>query len=290
MMGRHLLRRRSESGQAAVESAIVFPGMIFMLLGILQLTMMQQARLMTEFAAYQAARAGIVNSLRKADMVLAAEMALIPTRPSIPYSDSLLGSLGLGGLPDDLLKIAEQALIVHKVLNPLSKSFFDKEVISVDILNPTKADFNGKDEIEFDATQDGFAVRRQSQLTIRLTYFFPLRIPFANWLLFESWLAAQGGIKLVGWDPAHPKINYGSGPLSVGIEWPADVRLAMELQGNKTPNCYNGISSGTMTRLAIWAATGNFYFPLVTTHTMRMQSNPFNTDGLLDSPPDCSGG
>ena len=43
-----------------VESAIVMPLMVFIILGVIQLSMIQHARIMTEYAAYNAARAGIV--------------------------------------------------------------------------------------------------------------------------------------------------------------------------------------------------------------------------------------
>ena len=70
---------QGESGQAAVESAIVMPLMVFFCLGIIQLTMLQQAKLMTEYAAYQAARAGIVWNGNNERMHDAAIVALLPT-------------------------------------------------------------------------------------------------------------------------------------------------------------------------------------------------------------------
>src|SRR5688500_4861563 len=68
-----------QSGQAAVESALVLPLMVFMVLGILQLTLIQQAKLMTEYAAYQAARAGSVWNGSAERMHDAALVALLPT-------------------------------------------------------------------------------------------------------------------------------------------------------------------------------------------------------------------
>ena len=58
------LRRlwRDEDGQALVEGALVLPAMTFLVIGIIQLVMIQHARVMTEYAAYQAVRAGIVHN------------------------------------------------------------------------------------------------------------------------------------------------------------------------------------------------------------------------------------
>ena len=57
--------RRRDSGQALVESALTLPLLVFMVLGTLQLFMMLHARIMTQYAAYKAVRAGsLVSSSR----------------------------------------------------------------------------------------------------------------------------------------------------------------------------------------------------------------------------------
>jgi len=50
----------SEDGQAIAEAAIVLPGMVFLLLAAVQLTQLQQARILADSAAFAAARTGIV--------------------------------------------------------------------------------------------------------------------------------------------------------------------------------------------------------------------------------------
>src|SRR5256885_13708138 len=69
----------NDSGQAAVESALVLPLMVFFALGVIQLTMVQHAKIMTEYAAYQAVRAGIVWNGNNERMHDAALFALLPT-------------------------------------------------------------------------------------------------------------------------------------------------------------------------------------------------------------------
>ncbi|MBW2736085.1 MAG: pilus assembly protein [Deltaproteobacteria bacterium] len=75
--------RQDESGQAVVESAIVIPLMTFVILGILQLVMVQHARIMTEYAAFNSARAGIVWNADKRVMENAAIIALLPTHDGL---------------------------------------------------------------------------------------------------------------------------------------------------------------------------------------------------------------
>ena len=54
--------RKGEQGQALVEAAFILPAMIFLLLLTIQLTQLQQARIMAEYAAFSAARTGIVKN------------------------------------------------------------------------------------------------------------------------------------------------------------------------------------------------------------------------------------
>src|SRR5258705_9102744 len=87
-----------ERGQAAIETALVMPLMIFFTLGIIQLAMVQQARLMTEYAAYQAARAGIVWNANNERMHDAAVFALLPTMA--------IGEKKAGNRPEDWERVA----------------------------------------------------------------------------------------------------------------------------------------------------------------------------------------
>src|SRR4051794_41076235 len=68
----------TQSGQAAVESAIVLPLFVFLILGILQLGLMHQARLMTKYAAYKAVRAGSLHNANVDEMEKAALAVLLP--------------------------------------------------------------------------------------------------------------------------------------------------------------------------------------------------------------------
>src|SRR5207302_6028836 len=66
---------RADTGQAAVETAITLPVTLFMVLGVIQLSMLQQGRLMAQYAVYKAARAGSLNHgdcLRMRDSAVAA--------------------------------------------------------------------------------------------------------------------------------------------------------------------------------------------------------------------------
>lgn len=235
----------SESGQAMVETAIVMPTLVFTILGILQLTMMQQASLMLEYAAYNAARTGIVWNMDDDRMERAALISLLPT-------------LGKCDTVANLAATAAQGFIIDTVLNKIGLP----EVVKVDVLNPKKSDFGGKKEIEMDAVSETLAARRKTQLTVRVTYMFQMRIPFANWIIWESWWASRVGANLRKWDKA--------GQVNPMPFWDY-------LRTPDTSSCpYDGLTKNTMRKLALAAKFAGIYvIPMVTTHTMRMQSNPF---------------
>ncbi|MGC4116619.1 MAG: pilus assembly protein [Myxococcales bacterium] len=260
------MRRKpwNQDGQAAVESAIVFPLGVFMMLGIIQLTLIQQSRLMLEYAAFNAARAGVVWNGEPAKMERAAIISLLPTLPSLPFVDD-----------GQKIRVDEPELLLKRYLfirgaNTLGGAL-KLQLIKVETLNPTTDDFqNGKEEIDFDMVGDGLAARQKSQLTIRLTYFYDLRLPIINKFFFETWLAGLAGVKLGGFDPFRPNIKYVPGTDSM------TVRMGIEAAKAKTNCKFSGIERSTLLGLiALGKVSGKYYMPLVTTYTMRMQSSFF---------------
>ncbi len=265
---------KKQRGQAMVEAAIVFPMMIFTVLGIIQLTLVQQARIMLEYAAFSAARVGAVWNGDTREMEKAAVFALLPTMPS-PVTDLLPINCPKGLRVDDLLSLACRYELVTRT-NKYSPFGNGKRLITVETLSPTKADFGNEQEIDFDIGGDSLDQRRRSQLTIRLTYFYELRIPIINWVFFESWLAGPAGVGLRGLNPWEPKVAFESEEFEIAN---AAVRMGYEftkVDSSKTNCSYSGLQKSNLLRLAaMGSGLGKWYLPLITTYTIRMQSNHF---------------
>ncbi len=104
---------RDERGQALVEAAIVMPLMVFFILGVIQMAMVQHARIMTEYAAFNAARAGIVWNADRLLMENAALISLMPTYEGI--KDEILDPMTM------LRHIAQRALL-YQVNRRLSQA------------------------------------------------------------------------------------------------------------------------------------------------------------------------
>ncbi|MCP3145309.1 TadE/TadG family type IV pilus assembly protein [Pyxidicoccus xibeiensis] len=319
--GRVRGQSRRQSGQAAVEAAMIMPLTVFMTLGIIQLTMMQHAKLMTEYAAYQAARAGIVWNGNNERMHDAAIVALLPTL----------------GRTDDVVELGK-TFIIHQVYDSAMRSlnFGGGRVprtvngsnlfgmIRVDTVNPAyftpidsiwklrsgynwqELDFDGADSFpEVPSLENNIrkffnlpepddselVFRKATRLTIRLRYWYELRVPFANWVIFTSWFASNAGVALRGsidratLDPRANMMADGNiSPLGAaavrGVEHEKGYDSVYPLE----MAVLWGLSTGSIPLVS--SLVGKRYFiPLTATYTMRMQSN-FHRKWIMHLNPD----
>jgi hypothetical protein len=254
------------------------PLMVFIILGVVQLTMIQHARIMTEYAAFNAARAGIVWNGDPWVMENAALISLLPTY------EGLSDEMGLTDPGRMMSAIAQRALLyqVNRRLTgftsifagPLSNAIRrafggdGPNVLEVTVLNPTRRDFDGSQELDFDDIgTDGRAeaLREANRLTIQVRYLYVMRVPFANWVMHHAWLSQRAGISLHGaiWNPQ------------------ADTPGATGFSADDSEATYTEISRGVrgddriIRDVALAGREGAYIIPLYATYTMRMQSNLF---------------
>lgn len=259
-----------ESGQAAVEAALVVPMMVFLVLGIIQLAMMHQARMMTEYAAYRAARAGIVNHGHCGKMYKSALLSVVPTLgPPV----SIGGTTLVPGRADNIL-YAKALFMAYKesddkVKDGKGRKYFGSEVpvLQVEVVNPRQNQlasiFNTygsrmeRKEIDFDDIRDSTVIAA-NLLSVRVTYYYEMRIPFANKLIHSWWIGYQYLSDLKGVQFDNKRALYGSVDGTKYLEG----RVATE----------SGIR-GELAKLALRPLKSVYVIPLVSTYSMRMQSN-----------------
>lgn len=229
-----------------VEAAIVLPAMIFLILVTIQLTMVQHARIMTEYAAFCAARAGIVFNADPNAMQQAAEIALSPTV----------------GRTDTLAWMTRTNLEVQTI-ERVARAPFRLPMVRIEVLSPRAGDFAtwgthlGQKELDFDDLRTGAS--RATLLSINLRYYYQMRIPFANQILLNIFFAQRLNTLQLwqGYDMTKPELANGVN---------ADVATMARAAGSGIEDA-GGIIAAAMLR--------RFYFPVSATYTMRMQSNPF---------------
>ena len=172
---------RGEGGQAVVEAALVLPSIVLLLLGAIQLTQIQQARLLVDHAALAAARAGIVMNGDPGKMREAAALALAPDL----------------GRTDSLPALAEA--VVRLEAREAALAPLGLRQLRLEVHSPVAADFPkyGRhlrgEELDFDDVRP--AALDATLLSLRLRYLYELKVPFANKAIHSFWMAARSAAR-----------------------------------------------------------------------------------------------
>ncbi len=214
-MGELFLRRSptpqvGESGQVAVEAALVMPLFVFLILGILQLGLIAQARVMAKYAAYRAARVGAMNNADPKAMEAAAifhllpvlvgnSEVILPTSSSSDVSSKFTKHMG----PDNELP-GKAKMVKAVICSPLKGELDGGGSRSIDAAGQQARGGQGTNaEVDFDdpANQafpaayirDASAVRRfkRLRLAVQVQLLYRMPIPFANWVIVNSYLGVN---------------------------------------------------------------------------------------------------
>lgn len=201
--------RGAEAGQAAVESALTLPFAVFLVLGTLQLFMMLQGRILAEYAVFRTTRAGSVN---QADCRVMTHTAVASLLPAITATDSATA-----------LGTAFRLRSGNRYL-PLQDGGRSGPIVWLS----RRTDRTGQDLQEtFD---DRYRRESRMELQVDLVFWFPLRIPFADWVMSRMFLAHYGILNYTRFDPLMPTKTdtdwAAGGPGSA----PFDATVASELR------------------------------------------------------------
>jgi hypothetical protein len=174
-----------------VEAALTLPLTVFLILGILQLFLMLQARIMAEYAAFRATRAGSVRHGSCESMTDAAILALLPT------FHSYLGPGGAGLTPGQKLGAAFRQR-KGNAYTPGLDGTHNRAIVWIirdgPLLVPAREDSN------FDEPRGAGEIDAR-RLETRLVFWFPLKIPFANWVISRMMLAHWGYMTYAAQNP-----------------------------------------------------------------------------------------
>lgn len=241
-----------EGGQAMVEAAIVMPIYVFLILGLLQLGLMHQARLLTKYAAYRAARAGALNQARTASMEAAALGAVLPI-----LSTSAGGDVHGAEIITPITDAASYAQKYAKfgILSAVGLSFMLDGVplkyIEVMTCGPTKDElgsYKNREEVDFDdptvatgsgRNTTGWKEANRTKLRIQATLNYRMPIPFANMVIHA---------------------------MAMGREVTSTLRM-----GEGEPALLNLLTNFSIYNMA--AQMGIYILPIRAEYAMRMQSN-----------------
>ena len=297
-------KSQGQQGQAMVEFIIVFPVLIFLILGALQLMLIQHARIMTEYAAFAAARAGVVHSANWNAMRNAATLAALPlygrtdTLPNLTLSwlkveavqqatsQSEMGvaavqSLVTSLLGTDVSGVAPTLSLVEVyVTSPNTTTFAQsaswqqarsKDALAIDAAGPLVYPDNNK-EVDFDDPDLVFQTPDAARLALQTRVLFPLQIPIVNQVIFDLYAAqvlltaVLGGSSLADWENQTARLQS-------GIDLASAVATAPGPGGGLTGDAQWLLE--LLTLRAIGQTTGVYLLPLRASYAMHMQSNAF---------------
>lgn len=281
----HMRRARRARGQVVVETAIVMPVFVFLILGLLQLGLMHHARVMAKYAAYKAVRAGSVNRGEKDAMEKAALAVLVPVigRNSSAGAPHKADSAGAYDTAWNNLKNNDQGgvkFVEVIVCNPKRSQIaqdgnFDdprdaqgqKAAAAPpppDPDDPAPPDPPALPQPGVGGSAPGLDWKgfNSSKLQIQVTVFYRMYIPFANWMVWRLAVGEETGSpkkqRWLGWkkDPNSPAAKTLKEKL-MGLAdqkkyiMPIRTSYAMRMQSNFSRNAHaalpNGGGAGTNT-------------------------------------------
>jgi len=231
--------RTSRPGQALVEAALTLPLTTFLILGSIQLFLMQQARLMADYAAMRATRAGSVNFGDCRSMTHAAIGAVLPTfaRTDTPVN---LGNSFRARAGND-----------YGGTTGTNGTGFTGPVVWIFRERPVSTTIDPNEDF------DMFLQSADNQrLEVRLIFWYPLRIPFADWVMTRMFLAHYG-----------LQSYLASNPLS-------ETKTANWPTGFQTSDLSSYSSLAVQQEFLTRARRGEYVYPIQSTYSMRMMTPP----------------
>jgi len=177
----------NQSGQVEVETAVVLPVAVFLLLGLIQLGLLHQARIIAEYAAYRAARIGAVYNMDTGKMEAAAVAAMLPI---LSYDNGGAEVLARTDTASNWArKYMKPGFRMNRMLDmPMFKY---AEIV---ICGPLKKDVQsltytaeGKQYVPFDNPEVAGGSGAKTKLRVQLTLNYRLIIPFADWVIYRMW-------------------------------------------------------------------------------------------------------
>ena len=242
-----------------VESAIVLPLTVFMILGLLQLGLLQQGRAMAKYGAFKAARAGAIHSAKMKVMENAALAVLLPV---VGYKTG-----GGGEAYNKTRDDGDLGTAWNRMKDNTYPDATALKVVEIRICTPTTKQVSGS-SVDFDDANnmnsvDGWETMDKGKLSVQVTFHYRLVIPFANMVIWNLVRADQVSDQLL-------QVTRLGSPKNGAIQ---GIR--------KTNSTKTASSDSTIDTLG---KSGKYFLPIRTSFVHRMQSNFFPDKGGFEIP------
>ncbi len=166
-----------QRGQSMVEFVVIFPALVLLTLGVIQLALIYNAKTTLNYATFHAARAGAVNHADKTMIDLAFYRGLAPLFTSIDGDLSNVQELQLAR--DKVRAIHEAGFICMERLSPSEEAFVDFGVMDDDMIPNNNLMYRTSDT----GAASGVSIQDANLLKLRITYCHRMVVPFFAALL-----------------------------------------------------------------------------------------------------------
>ena len=226
------------------------PLFVFTLLGMLQLGLLHQARLLTKYAAYKAVRAGSINRAQVPVMENAAIAVMLPLLAKSAPRWSGEGRHQPQYMVYNVGSASNYAQAYSDVQSSRGNQAHGKKMVEVTICGPITNAGMDKDFDDHRVNPGDWKSFEATKLAVQVTTYMPLYIPFANAFI---WWAARGE----------------EGPArALAMK---NLRMKTRIDEAAARNSPNG--SWTLKELQGEAENGNYIMPVRASYAMRMHSN-----------------
>jgi hypothetical protein len=203
--------KMTQRGQAAVETALVMPLNVFLILAIIQYGLLSQARIMAKYAAYRAVRVGAMQHADPTRMQAAALATLLPVIAVPNYLTSTNNNVSGAEviLPTDTSAHYATKLAMLEVADDIMPAGL--KTVKVVVCGPLDSDLDGvgsrakpegDKQVDFDdpqaSTENGATLSKTdigplnkflaTKLRIQVQFNYRMPIPFANWIISQIYL------------------------------------------------------------------------------------------------------
>lgn len=235
------------------------PLFVFTVLGIMQLSLLHQSRLLTKYAAYKAARSGALNRANQDVMERAAISVMLPmvTREN-PISAGSGGTQPQYGLykvsgASDFVQGYKEVADSRRN-ESASRAGGNKKLVEVTVCHPLSGDLDSTKDFDDPNTSplNDWRASENTKLSVQVTTYLHLIVPFANAFI---WWSARGKFS--------------------GQRADTMKALRMEHDGTNSKNDdrknFNGMY--TIKDLEAEAERGSYIIPVRASYAYRMHSN-----------------
>jgi hypothetical protein len=170
-----------------VETVVIMTVLMLFIFGIIQFALIYNAKTTLNYAAFVATRAGALNYANSQAIQYAFSNALSPLYASVDQADGMLDRVASVQTARDRIntEINRSAIgrgsACFEQLNPIGTAFDSHEIVDTEIIDQAGYRVIPNDHLKFRSTDprgSNVSIQDANLLKIRVTYCYPLYVPF----------------------------------------------------------------------------------------------------------------